>query len=100
MSEQLYKKKGRKYIPIGYSDGFTGFPTEGIWVVYDRPSAKSMTCIAQVGEFQPIDYELLGNLVAEKETVCIQKVLRIQEAGKWSTYDIVKTVFEELCRHE
>ena len=26
MNKQLYKKKGKRYIPIGYSDGFDGFP--------------------------------------------------------------------------
>ena len=30
MKDQVYKKVGRKYIPIGYSDGWTGFPADGI----------------------------------------------------------------------
>ena len=46
MNEQIYKKKGRKYIPLGYMDGFMGFPSEGIWVVYDKPGSHSSTCIA------------------------------------------------------
>ena len=58
MDGQLYKKVGRKYVPIGYSDNFNGFPSEGLWVVYNKSGVKSYSCIAQAGQFQPIDYSL------------------------------------------
>lgn len=45
MSEQLYKKKGNRYYPIGYSDGFSGFPSDGIWLVQQKDSCKSSECI-------------------------------------------------------
>lgn len=31
--EQLYKKEGRKYVPVGWE--FTGWPSNGIWIVED-----------------------------------------------------------------
>lgn len=52
MTEQVYKKKGRKYIPIGYSDGWTGFPADGIWIVQTKPGCKSSECIMQIGELE------------------------------------------------
>lgn len=52
MEQQLYKKVGRKYDPIGYSDGFTGFPSDGIWLVQTKPGCKSSECILKIGELQ------------------------------------------------
>ena len=63
MNEQVYKKVGRKYIPIGYSDGWTGFPSDGIWLVQTKPGSKSSECIMKLGEvenFQPTINLILG----------------------------------------
>lgn len=53
MSEQVYKKKGRRYIPIGPAD-WTGFPTDGIWLVQSKPGVKSSECIIKVDELDSI----------------------------------------------
>ena len=56
MNEQVYKKVKNKYIPIGYSDGWSGFPSDGIWIVQTKPGSKSSECIMKLGElenFQP-----------------------------------------------
>ena len=98
MNSQVYKKVGRKYIPLGYSDGWYGFPSEGIWVVYDKPGSHSSTCIAQVGKFQDLDYNLLANLVKEKEHDCLQVLMRLMDKGRYSQSDIVNIIFEEICR--
>lgn len=100
MSEQLYKKVGRKYIPIGYSDGFTGFPSEGIWVVFDTPGRKSMSCIGKVGEFKPLDYSLLASLIRERETQCLQTMLELHQRGNYSNYEVVMSIFETLLSNE
>lgn len=52
MTEQLYKKVGRRYIPIGYSDGFNGFPSDGIWLVQQSDSSKSSECIIKYEELE------------------------------------------------
>ena len=97
MEEQLYKKKGRRYIPIGYSDNFNGFPAEGIWVVYSTPGAESSSCIAQVGQFEPIDYKQLANLIKEKEDECVKAVLEMENT---TIVDIVRMVFKTLVNEK
>lgn len=100
MNQQLYKKVGRKYIPIGYSDGFTGFPAEGIWIVYSKPGIKSETCIAQVGKFEPINYIKLANLIAKKEYSCLEAVNILLNKGNYNSRDLVNTIFKTLVEHE
>ena len=97
MEEQLYKKKGRRYIPIGYSDNFNGFPAEGIWVVYSTPGAESSSCIAQVGQFELIDYKQLANLIKEKEDECVKAVLEMENT---TIVDTVRTVFKTLLNKD
>lgn len=50
MRTQLYYKKGRRYEPVGFSDGWFGFPSDGIWLVQTKPSVKSSQCILKLGE--------------------------------------------------
>lgn len=97
MDGQLYKKVGRRYIPIGYSDNFNGFPTEGIWVVYGKPGVESSSCIAQVGQFEPIDYNLLANLIKEKEDECVKAIIGMDNT---TIVDIVRTVFTTLLNKD
>lgn len=52
MNQQVYKKVGRKYVPIGYSDGWTGFPADGIWVVQTKPGHKSSECMLKIDEVE------------------------------------------------
>jgi len=50
MSNQVYKKVGEKFIKIGPSDGWYGFPTEGVWLVTHKPNSKSSSWIAKLSE--------------------------------------------------
>jgi hypothetical protein len=52
MTEQLYRKKGRRYVPIGYSDGFNGFPSDGFWLVQQRDGVKSSECIIKIDDLE------------------------------------------------
>lgn len=36
----LYKKVGRKYIEVGHE--FTGFPSDGIWLVQDGRNSRTL----------------------------------------------------------
>lgn len=63
MNEQVYKKVGRKYVPIGYSDGWSGFPTDGIWLVQGKDGHHSSECIMKIGDLesmQPAANLILG----------------------------------------
>ena len=59
--QQYYKKQGRKYIPVGYNDGFQGFPSEGIWMVKKGDGLHSSECIIRLGELQ--DMQPAANLI-------------------------------------
>jgi hypothetical protein len=52
MNTQVYKKEGRKHVPIGYSDGWHGFPSDGVWIVQTKPGHKSSECIMKIGEIE------------------------------------------------
>jgi hypothetical protein len=47
---EVYKKVGRRYIPVGYE--FTGFPSDGIWLVQD--GRNSQTCLIGAKERVPV----------------------------------------------
>lgn len=96
----MYKKVGRKYVPIGYSDNFNGFPSEGLWVVYNKPGVKSSSCIAQAGQFQPIDYSLLASMIKEREAACLAAILQLRNRQEFTASDIVRTVFETLLNKD
>lgn len=66
---QLYKKKGRRYIPIGYSDGFTGFPSDGLWLVQQKDGCKSSECIIKIDELERL--KPAANFIYEyKDKIC------------------------------
>lgn len=63
MTEQVYKKVKNRYVPIGYSDGWSGFPSDGIWIVQTKPRCKSSECIMKIGDIesmQPAANLILG----------------------------------------
>lgn len=99
MNGQLYKKVGRKYVPIGYSDGYYGFPMEGIWVVYKGDGMTTSSCIARTGSFKPLDYELLANLIKEKRDSCLQIANELSNKSITS-YEMITAIFEEICKKD
>jgi len=54
MDRQVYKKKGRRYVPVGYSDGWVGFPTDGIWLVNSTDGSRSSECILKLADNQMV----------------------------------------------
>ena len=63
MTTQLYKKKGRRYFPIGWSDGFNGFPSDGLWLVQQRDGVRSSECIIKIDELENL--KPAANLIYE-----------------------------------
>lgn len=61
MDSQVYKKVGKKYVKIGPSDGWTGFPSEGLWIVQGKPGIKSESWIRKISNIpeDPISYAKL-----------------------------------------
>ena len=100
MNEQVYKKVGKRYIPIGYSDGWSGFPAEGLWAVYNKPGMSSSSCIVFVGEIKPIDYSLFASLIANKEEDCLKSLEEVISSSKgYSRVDIVRCIFETILKN-
>jgi hypothetical protein len=100
MNDQLYRKVGRKYVKIGYSDGYYGFPCDGLWVVYSNPGSKASSCIGQVGKLKEVNYEQLASLVAAKENDCSKALLEEKYRKELSANEIVRIIFEELCKRK
>ena len=47
---EVYKKVGRKYVPLGYQ--WEGFPVDGIW--YVQNGRRNMRCLIRADEVVPI----------------------------------------------
>ena len=50
MPQQLFVKEGRNYRPITPTDGWNGFPMDGIWLVKSDANSKSASCILKIGD--------------------------------------------------
>jgi hypothetical protein len=66
MKQQVYKKVNRRYIPVGYSDGWSGFPTDGIWLVQTTPGIKSSECILKIGDNEEV-IKFASNILKYKD---------------------------------
>lgn len=49
--EKLYRKVGRRYKEVPHSD-WSGFPSDGIWIVQSKPDVKSAECVMKIGELE------------------------------------------------
>lgn len=96
IDDMTYLKKGGRYIPF---ERFTGFPSEGIWIVYSKPGVSSKSLMKK------IEADKLGELPEEYVTTRASLELRKDEVTKallelenkavsWN--DIVNVVFETL----
>lgn len=47
-NEKLYRKKGRRYEPVGYEH--TGFPAEGVWLVTQGKNYRSERLFMRIGD--------------------------------------------------
>lgn len=95
MKTQVYKKVGRRYVPIGYSDGWAGFPADGIWVVQTTPERKSMECMMRIGEVQDLR-PTLDMLVGYRDEIV--KYLMTHSMDNIGTRDYVTEMIKEITR--
>lgn len=86
MEQQVYKKEGRRYKPIGYSDGWTGFPAEGVWIVQQKDGVHSSECILKIGEVQ--DLQPTANLILGYKEELIKFIAKECEAENINIYNI------------
>ena len=85
MQEQLYKKIGRRYKPLGYADGWQGFPAEGIWLVKESPGCHSSECILKLGELQ--DMQPAVNLILAYKDKINDFLSKKRNEGKLHIYN-------------
>lgn len=73
MSEQLYRKKGNRYIPV---KEFEGFPAEGVWLVHSSKHCNSRSLIAPL-DCNGVDIPTLAAIQLLKDKI-------LKEVGKIS----------------
>ena len=88
--EMLYKKVGRRYIPVGHE--FFGFPADGIWLVsHDTKASRHIMKIGELPDIKPlVDLEMHRDAVME--------ALVNGQRSVMSMNDIVTIVFKELAK--
>jgi hypothetical protein len=88
MDSQFYRKQGRKYIKVGFSDGFTGFPTDGVWLVQAKPGRHSSECLLKLGELPEL-YPFIQMAMAKDDLIkfLAQKEEDYRKAGTRGTLD-------------
>ena len=102
MDEQLYKKnKNGRYSKIGYSDGFSGFPSDGIWLVQQSDGSKFSECIIKYEELEtakPAINLILGykekiiDFLRDNQNIC--KIYNI------STGDFASRMLKTISKNE
>ena len=97
MNQQVYKKVGRKYVPIGYSDGWSGFPEDGIWVVQTKPGHKSSECMLKIGEVQDMR-PTLDMLIGYRDDIV--KYLMENRLEGISPIDFVNNMIKEITNEK
>lgn len=95
MTEQVYKKVKNRYVPIGYSDGWSGFPTDGIWLVQTKPGHKSSECIMKIGDIESM--QPTANLILGYKDKII-KFIQNNEVKNESPYDLVNRMLIEITK--
>ena len=97
MNQQVYKKVGRKYVPIGYSDGWSGFPADGIWVVQTKPGHNSSECMMKIGEVQDMR-PTLDMLIGYRDDIV--KYLMENRLEGISPLDFVNNMIKEITNEK
>ena len=98
MNEQVYKKKGRKYMPIGFSDGWSGFPTDGFWLVNSTDGNKSSECIIKIDELENL--KPATNLILEYKQKMIDYISKNENITIYnlSLNEFVKDMLKEITK--
>ena len=81
MSDKVYRKEGKKYVPISFID-WHGFPCDGIWMVkFNSRTEKSASCVSRLGDL-PDPYPFYNmRLDADQMATAISKIWERYPSG-------------------
>lgn len=89
--EQVYIKKGKRYIPIGVHCE-RDYLTKGLWLVCEDNHCKSLrNVLYRVSDADKIDLCTYAKLLASEDKIC-KRVLELERNGK-SISDFVREIF-------
>jgi hypothetical protein len=69
MESQIYRKVGKKYVKIGPSDGWHGFPSQGLWIVQGKDGSKSESWLKKLTDI-PEDIATYAKLRVRHDEIC------------------------------
>lgn len=81
----LYEKIGKRYYQVAFSD-FTGFPCDGIFLVWSNKEKSGCECILQVGELPKL-YPFANMAIAREDLATFMYHWRVEQAEKTGKYD-------------
>lgn len=103
MNAQLYKREKGKYVKIGFSDGWLGFPCDGVWLVRSTPGCKSSSCIAKILEvpkaYKISELKMRSNVMASAIVEYFDKKKEQWNKDKHFSYnaqEIVDKILEKI----
>jgi len=74
--DNLYVKRGARYYPVG--ENWSGFPSDGIWMVADG----TQNCIMQISATPSLPHAWLAT--AQYQDECMKFIMDEIHEGKWS----------------
>lgn len=90
MSETYYKKKGRKYVPVGHE--FSGWPADGVWLVENGGRKAHL--------FMELPTEHVVNIRCSLEKYkeeLADSVVKRWTGTRKTANDIAQEVLDDLC---
>ena len=89
MSDMLYRKVGRRYIPVGHE--FMGWPATGVWLVQEHSSSLVLDKISEIPS--PVSY---AKFALHRATIASEIINhRYTEESAMNIADaVIKAVYE------
>ena len=97
--KRLYRKVGKRYKPVGHE--FTGFPSDGVWLVQTTPACISSQVIMKVGDLlDPAPLAALHRHEAVVTTALMRYCEEYSPGLGPSFSEIVHFVYMTTCKEE
>ena len=96
MVDIVYRKVGRRYKPVGYSDKWFGFPSDGLWLVQTKPGLKSSECIIKINELESI--KPAANLILGYKDKLIEILQKNNNFVNISANDLALQILKDLTK--
>lgn len=92
MAQELYRKVGKRYVPVG--EEFTGFPADGVW--YVQNGMRSMTHLMKIGDL--LDPRPLAELERYRPDACKALAQAMAKENRGISVDeIVSIIFKAVA---